>query len=263
MEDNDKQLKNPSSRSLFSSQTKDGKVSFSVNIPKLMFFLSGMMLILVYTNITLACLTNFNCRIFIPSFIYLGCFRGHDRLFIVACTYYALVLPLLYVGAYFHFRSVATETFKLGFKAFGFISAVSLPVIGLTDEVNAVHSIPWEPINKFFCMIFLISNVAWSLLAYLSLRKMSPTLNSSEKKWYYALNAMMGLLAFLGVFYLLQWKYAYSVSAGLLFNENIQALCEWAILTLGILAPTVFSQFFRGFILSFNVSSQSLEMTQV
>lgn len=102
-----------------------------------------IMLGLELGNIGIACATNFYCTIFLPTFSYLGCFRGHDRVFIVTCTYFALVLPITYIGGHLHFRSVASNIKRGVMAIFGIISCVSLPVLALVNEVNGVHLLPF------------------------------------------------------------------------------------------------------------------------
>lgn len=77
-------------------------------------------------NIILACATNFYCTIFIPTLPYLGCFRGHDRIFIVTCTFYSLVLPILYFGGYLHFRAIVNGIEKNAMLVCGIASCLSL-----------------------------------------------------------------------------------------------------------------------------------------
>jgi hypothetical protein len=266
MEENAKEHRHSFYQPFFAYTSKRGRATYTLNIPKLMFVLCLLMLVLVYLNITLACLTNFNCATFLPTLAYLGCFRGHDRLFIVSCTYFALVLSLLYLGAYCHFRHIASDTQRYAMLILGLSSCAILPIMALVDEVNSAHVIPLEPIFSFLSVTFVLVNIAWATLAFLSIRKMQSSLNIHERRWYRVLQVIVTLTVSLAILDIIEWNYAYSIYTNFLLNENAEAVCEWALVTLGIISPAIFSQFYRGYVLTFSVkvsTKEELELSTV
>ncbi|CAG9324596.1 unnamed protein product [Blepharisma stoltei] len=255
MEGNDKEFRQSFSLPVFIYRQKEGRSIYSMNIPKIMFWFSGLMTILVYANLLLACLTNFSCSTFLPTLTYIGCFRGHDRIFIVSCTFFALVLVLMYTGAYYHFGSSLPDWKRLALLYLGVISCITLPFISLTDEVNSVHIIPFEPVYSFLSVCFVLVNLAWGSLVYSLILKSRSTFNVQERRWFFILTLFLGLFAFLSLITLIEWNWAYSTSSNAFINENAEAICEWILVTISIFLPPIFCQFFRGFMLSFAVSS--------
>jgi hypothetical protein len=139
-------------------------------------------------NIILACSTNFHCKIFIPTLDYLGCFRGHDRIFIVTCTFYALVLPIMYFGWNINFKNTLKTYQKILMVLSGLVSCLSLVLLALVDEVNGVYFISYELLFKIFSKLFMLSNVIWVVIAYFNIRKVKSIFNSNEMKWYRIFN---------------------------------------------------------------------------
>lgn len=260
MEGNDKEFRQSFSLPIFIYRQKEGKSILSVNIPKIMFIFSILMLLMVYANLFLACSTNFTCSVFLPTLTYIGCFRGHDRIFIVSCTFYSLILTFLYSGAYYHFASSLSDIQKMFLRYSGLISCVILPFIGLTDEVNGVHMIPLEPIYSFLSASFLILNVLWSGLVFFLIYNSRSSLNLQENRWFCILSFMLSSFAIMFMVTLIEWNWAYSTYSNSLLNENVEAMCEWALVTIAILLPPVFCQFFRGFFLTFAVNTGSTKL---
>jgi hypothetical protein len=108
MEDNDKAMRSPGSRPLLRYTQKEGRNMYQLNIPKFMIWLCLLMCVLTATNLIFACTTNFTCRQFLPTLNYLGCFRGHDRMYIDACTFFAGVLVVFHISAYLRFRQISS-----------------------------------------------------------------------------------------------------------------------------------------------------------
>lgn len=241
---------------LFNYSLKGGRATYALNIPKLMFLLAILELAMVLGNLALACSTNFSCRQFLPTLGYLGCFRGHDRLFIVSCTYYGLVLPLLFVGAYCHFRVIDSDSRRYAMLVMGLTICGLLPLIALTDEVNGVHILPLESMNSFFSSIFVILSVIWLFLGYGSVVKLLPSLNANERAWLFRLKLLLFLIGGLVVLAAVEWHYSYTVYSNNFLNENIEATCEWLIVCIAIFIPAVFAQFFRNYTLNFSVKVQ-------
>ncbi|CAG9320690.1 unnamed protein product [Blepharisma stoltei] len=253
MEENDKEFRQSFCLPMFFHTYKEGKSIYSVNIPKIMFLFALIMLVALYVSLLLGCLSNFYCKSFLPSPSYLGCFRGHDRVMIAAYTYYALVLPLMYIGAYCHYLPILSNTKRALLKYTGIASCLFLPLIAYTNDINGTHVLPFEPIHNFACIVFLFANILWSCMVFLNIKNTETVLNSKEKSWYFFLNAILWSWVAIGVLALLEWEFAYSLYANSLFNEYVKSLCEWVLVTLAIVMPPVFCQFFRGLVLTFTI----------
>ena len=224
-----------------------------------MFFLTSLMLIAVFSNIILACATNFTCSVFLPTLTYLGCFRGHDRLFIAAATYYGTVLPLVFIGGYSNFKPVMSETQRNVMLKLGLVLSAVLPLIAITDEVNGVHIIPLEPVNNALSIFFIMGSFTWVYFGFRSIQKMSESFNENEKFWYKVLRGIVIVLIGMVIVTIIEWKFCYSQYSGEWVNEHIESICEWIIMIIFIVLPTVFCQFYRGFSLSFTVESSNKE----
>ena len=159
----------------------DGYI-ISIKISYLFIGFSIIMQVLMLTNIIFACATNFNCLIFFPSPGYLGCFRGHDRLFIAACTLYGFILAIFYIAVYLQFRSRLSEFKRNALVTLSIISSISLPILGLTDEVLGNHIIPIQEIYTLSIFTFVLSSAINTIIIYKEIKNSYVSLKENEKK---------------------------------------------------------------------------------
>ncbi|OMJ69136.1 hypothetical protein SteCoe_33233 [Stentor coeruleus] len=239
-----------------SQKTEIQTNSVSISTFIVLLFFSILTWILIIGNLLIGCLTNFSCFKFLPSPGYLGCFRGHDRLFIVGCTLYGFILPLFYSSAYTNFRPRLSELKKKMFIFLSICSSISLPILSLSDEVIDVHVLPVSFIYNFSSSTFVVSNLILTVLAYLELRNFYSALNDKEKKWYRFLQVVIFLIFFLVTLDFLQWKYSTSSIRNQILSENGQSVTEWCLVTIGIFLPVIFSLFFRDSNLHFALKSE-------
>lgn len=238
-----------------------------LSIYAVLVILTVLSLLLLFANLTIACMTNFTCSRFIPSPGYLGCFRGHDRVFISACTLLSFTLSIFYTCTFINFSTRFSELKKNTFIILSFLSSLSLPILSLSDEVIAVHYLPLDIIYRLASSTFVISSLILLVLILQELEVHSVSLTQSEKKWYFILKLQSILLFSLLVFDLLQWKYANSDFKGPIFNDNMQSKVEWVILFLALILPAFISKFFRESTmtieLKINQSLQEIELSQI
>lgn len=240
-----------------SKKTEIHTNSLSISTFIVFLFFAIITWILIFGNLIIGCLTNFSCTKFLPSPGYLGCFRGHDRLFIVGCTLYGFILPLFYSSAYTNFRQRLSEFKKKVFIFLSICSSISLPVLSLSDEVIDVHVLPVSFIYNFSSSTFVVSNLILTILAYFELRNFYSALNDKEKKWYRFLQGVIFLMFLLIVLDFLQWKYSTSSIRNAILSENGQSVNEWCLVTIGIFLPVMFSMFFRDSNLHFALKSEA------
>lgn len=228
-----------------SEVTDDKNSSISLSTSKLLLLFSSLTFLLLFSNLSIACLTNFTCSKFIPSPGYLGCFRGYDRVFIVSCTLFSFTLPLFYGSAYINFRARLSEVKKKVFIALSVTSSICLPLLSLTDEVIGVHAIPLIKIYNLCSSCFIVSNLIICYLIYKEISNFQVSLKEYERKWLWVLRGILLIVILLILFDCLQWKYAYSEYHGEFFNENAQSKTEWLLTAIGLFLPPLFSVFFR------------------
>ena len=93
-----------------------------VNLRKLMPFCSAFMLAFMFLSLGFACGYQFPCLEFVPTFLYIGCFRGLDRFFTMACCYFSLVLLITYVGGHYNLEHVLARPWRRMMLPFGLAS---------------------------------------------------------------------------------------------------------------------------------------------
>jgi hypothetical protein len=216
-----------------------------INISLVLFILTVLATLILFGNLTVACFTNFTCSKFIPSPGYLGCFRGHDRVFIAGCTLSSFTLPIFYLSTFINFSNRFSEVKKKSFVILACLSSFSLPVLSLSDEVISFHYLPIEFIYRFFSSTFVVASFMILMLIMNEMQILQVSLTESEKKWYLFLKGVVVFLVVLICFDFMQWKYATSDFKGFLLNEKMQSQVEWLILFLSLFLPSFISRFFR------------------
>ncbi|CAG9322240.1 unnamed protein product [Blepharisma stoltei] len=260
MEELEKEHKKATEIPLFSIRRKEKATIFSLNLSKISWFIIFPMFGFIYANIAFACLTNFSCLQFLPTPLYLGCFRGHDRLFIVACTYFAAILVLLNLSTYSYFKAKVSPVTRKGLFILGFSLSVVLALIGLTDEATGAHTIPLEEINYYLVLYFKIGSLIWIGQVYYSFRKNQDLLNPNSKSWLRKFETFLAIFGILALSIIFEQSYLSFDSELSLVSENIEALLEWVFLGLITLMPAVIMQIFKGHVLEFAIDkSQDTE----
>lgn len=251
MATNDKAFRAAFAMPLATQTSSGGKNALIISVPKVFVGVSLLMLLLLAANLLLACSLTFDCKKFVPGPAYLGCFRGHDRLFIAACSYYALVLPVVFLGYYARFNGLATDKERTCLLGSGLAICVFLTVLALTDEKNAVHVLPFEPLYSLSTWGLVLSCSFWIVLAYICISRSRSQHNVSERRWFIGLRLLLIVGVALGVLMLFQWRYSYTNHESWLVNAWMGSVSEWVLTVLAVLAPVVFCQFLRGFSLTF------------
>ena len=210
-------------------------------------------------NLVLACSTQFQCVKYLPTPGYLGCFRGHDRVFIMSCTYYALILPLVFTGVYSQTRTSATplDQWLLLGTAIGITCL--LPLTALMNEVTSEHFLPFEAIYEWTSRCIVLFAFLWLLTAYKCLSRDQSIFTAREKAWYSWLRMVIFLL-FALLFLAILTNYLSILS------PLSESMCEWVLCFLSIWAPAVLAQLVRGLHLSFStlaVHSAGKELAEI
>lgn len=235
------------------------------NTYKILLCHSILTFILMLGNLSLACLTNFSCQKFLPSPGYLGCFRGHDRVFIASCTLSSFVLPIFFTSTYINFNTRFSEVKKKTFVLLSLVVCISLSMLSLFDEVISVNYFPIEKIYRLSSSSFIVCSVIVILIIFNELLILQVSLKESEKKWFLGLKVLVFTIALLFIFDFFQWKYTFG-EAGSVFNENAQATTEWSIFALSVFLPPYICKFYRESTLNFSLKigkKTEVELTEI
>lgn len=245
----------------FGPNQDEGAISISTS--RLLLASSVISFWSILGNLLIACSTNFNCNAFIPSPGYLGCFRGHDRLFIAGCTFSSFALGLFYTAAYIQLRPRLSLLSQNIFILLSTFSSISLSLLALSDEVVGIHLLPVTKIYAFSCSTFVISSVILAALIYKEINNLYDSLRTSEKIWLWVLRAVLFAIGTLAVIAIVAWKYSYSSLSEKVFNSNVQSISEWGATSLSIFLPYIYSKLFRNSTLSFLIFSHVEENTEI
>ena len=231
--------------SLISYVYSAGRSSLVLSVQKVMFGLATFMCALMLGNAVLACSTQFHCGKYLPTPGYLGCFKGHDRIFILSCAYYALVLPLVFTGVYSQTRTSAsyTEQWVLLGTSLGIVTL--LPLTALMDEVTSEHFINFEGIYEYTSRMTVLACYVWIITSYICLSKDKSIFTAREKTWYTWFQVFVVSISTLLVLVAVQIYVP-------VMSDYSESMCEWVLCLLGIWTPAVVAQLVRGLHLSFS-----------
>lgn len=222
-----------------------GRAVLVLSVHRAMLGFAALMSLFLLGNLLLACSTQFQCWKYLPTPGYLGCFRGHDRVFILSCTYYASVLPLVFTGLYSQAKASASslEQWLLLGTAVGITGL--LPLTALMNEVTSEHFLPFEAIYEWTSRCTVLFAFLWLHTAYKCLSRGQSVFTTREKAWHNWLRILVFLISFL---------YSLTLLAGYfpLLTDFSESLCEWVLCTLSVWAPAVLAQLVRGLHLSFS-----------
>lgn len=235
--------------SLYSSVTGGNMALFEVNssrqlsvdLPRVMFYgclVTEMALVL---DLMSSCISTFDCNNYWPTLSYMGSFKDHDRLFMFALTWQAVVLAFFYVAAYSLHNQVLGRLNHSIMLLIGLTTAFALPWVGYIDEVTPNYLIPTEKIHLVLVVGFTTLTLLWVWLSIDCMR-------AAWKTQYIALlrYQILGIALVAASFY--QWKYAYTQAA--YTSEALEALTEWVAVSVAVFAPYMYTRAF----LDLNVS---------
>lgn len=221
---------------------------------QLTFLISLVMESALLGNVLAVCTLSFSCSALIPTISYTGCLRGHDRVFAFICTCFALTIPLTVLGLKARFHGAVDC--KLMTYA-GLSCAFVLPGIGLIDEVNGLYVVSLTHVHTWLSLLLLTLAFCFAYCVYSALETVTATLSYEELKWKARLHTMYYASAVLALFTILQWHFAYTTYSNSLVNENIEALCEWTLISIGVFQPCVYAQFIPNYVIALGVQAKA------
>lgn len=192
-----------------------------------------MMLAMLASNIVWSCYSTFDCRTFWPTISYISCYRGHDRLYSVALTYFALVVLLSFPIVLARVHSFISLSHKVMLWLGGLLIVLAVPWLALLDEANSSHVLPIEKVHYAIIVGVQTIGLLWIYLADSAFKKAK--LQATFLKKYLC----AGLFTLVCCIY--HWKYAYAPETNLA-SENLEALAEWIVVTMCVFLPYVYSK---------------------
>jgi hypothetical protein len=220
MAENDKAPRLSLANPIFSTTHKNGNTSLHINMPKLMIGLCLTIYALHLANLAGACGTMFTCAKFTPSPDYLGCFRGHDRIYTLAMMYSSFVMGILFIGAFSRFKNVYGESNRLIVTILNISICVLLPLIAITNELNAVHWLPYEMLHNIFAKLFILLCGVWTMINYNAVTKIRDQLNRGETFCLFLLRLVMLSVVIGFILLVMERQVMYTESENWLLNEN-------------------------------------------
>ncbi|CAG9315986.1 unnamed protein product [Blepharisma stoltei] len=218
------------------------------------FFLiaSLIMEFLLVFNIFWSCRDTFDCSTFWPTLSYLACFRGHDRLFNFTLTYFTAILPVFLIISYTHFSHIYGRCFNFCFISLGILITFTLPFISMIDEANSSHIMPLEKIHIGIMTWFIAGVLIWIYMSMLCMRKINIPADRIEWKGFLEKYLTFGI-TMLG-FNIYEYFFAYSKNANWWVNQNVEAVCEWTVISMAVFLPYVYSLAFPNLRISFKMA---------
>lgn len=232
---------------VFSPEKSKGQLQFSGCS---LFFVSSLCVeVLIVLNVISSCQETFDCSTFWPTISYLAAYRGHDRAFSLTMTILAVELPVFFIAAWTQYQCVGRGKSRVMLGC-GVGIALLVPGIALVDEANSSPYAPLEKIHRWVMVAIITLSVIWATISLQALRLTQPKLPREQQQEAaflekYVLTALM----LLGVT-VVEWTYS-TTSPNWLVNENVEALCEWTVISLAVFAPYFYSLTFPQFQLSF------------
>lgn len=233
-----------------SPEKSKGQLQFSGSS---LFLLSSLLIEgLIVLNLLSSCQDTFDCRTFWPTISYLAAYRGHDRTFSVTMTLLAVEVAVFVVAAWTQYQGVGKAKGRVMLGSGGLL-ALLIPAIALVDEANSSPYAPLEKIHRWVMTVVIVLGVVWTALSLEAMRTihLKRSREQQEETLFlekYVLTALMLLLVTV-----VEWCFSASHPSWLV-NENVEALCEWTVVSLAVFAPYFYSLTFPQFQVSFLTS---------
>lgn len=184
---------------------------------------------LFVSNLVSACLSTFDCTLFLPTLSYTAAFKGYDRVFNLALCLQAWTLVVFFLAAQTYYRPAVSAEAHYLMLGSGFLLWAVLPWIGVLDEVNTASGVALEKLHYWLVVAALSLAGLWSILS-LETEKSRLIQRYMKTTW-----TITG-------FSILQWTFADSIYSSFVLNSYLEALSEWTAVSLGVFAPFVYSR---------------------
>lgn len=208
-------------------------------------------------HILSVCTVSFSCKSLLPTLSYAGALRGHDRYFACICSAFALTVPVTVLGLRARFQGAVADAQVTAMTWIGVLCALMLSAVGVVDEINGIYVISLAHVHVWLSMSVLTLTFSLVYLVHSGLEQIQAALSYEELKWKGRLKLLYYAGAALALVTMLQWHFAYTVYSNSLVNENVEALCEWVLATMGVFLPVVLTQFLPNYTLALGVRTKA------
>jgi hypothetical protein len=220
---------------LFELKSSSYTEQLRVNLPSLFFYGCLITELALAIDLASSCYSTFDCSAFWPTLSYMGSFRDHDRLFMFALTWQAVLLGFFYLVAHTHYSPVLGTLNHRVMLVVGLVTAFALPWVGYIDEVTPHYLVPTEKIHLIIVVSFSTLTLLWVCLSFDCMR-------AAWRPQYRMLVKFQLLSVSLVAVSFYQWKNAYTDAA--FTSEAYEALSEWAAVSVAVFAPYVYAKTF-------------------
>lgn len=232
--------------------------SIKINAKGFFFTAAVLMEIILAIDIIWSCSSTFDCRSFWPTISYIACFRGHDRLFNLSAAYYMVILILFFVSASLNYREYCSRWMHRIMLFLAMTICLLLPCVSIIDEANSSHILPLEKIHFILMVVLISAAVLW---VYFSIRIMnSMKLPKREEEWRDFLIRFVVFGHAMLAFTIYEWVYAYTPYKNWWMNENVEALCEWTVVTMCVFGPFCYTLTFPNCSISITAKEEETEL---
>lgn len=205
-------------------------------------FASLVILSVLYLNLLSACTFTISCGAFIPTLSYLASFRTHDAGVLIALTFQAALLVILFLSFHASFEErLGTDDYYF-MKIHEFAIVALTIVVGIIDESSGLDFNPVDDVHIFISFPLCVLSISWGYwaLRFLQDRNLGKEwkLNLQIAKMIYKLGVLFS------VFTIVQWVLAYSIYNNIFFNHIAESCCEWILITLAVRFPVYLCKLF-------------------
>lgn len=204
--------------------------------------------LLVFINLIWSCKSTFDCRTFWPTLSYMGCYKGHDRVYNMSAGFFSIVLMTFFISASLNYAPYISKITNQIMVFLGLGISMLFPAVTIIDEANSSYYVQTELVHYILMCILVSLSFAWVYFSVIAMRRVQ--LDAEEDDWNSFLKKYILLGACMAGFSIYQWKHARSEASNWLINENVEALSEWFTVTLCIFAPFFYSLTFPSFSLT-------------
>mmetsp|Transcript_8370 Transcript_8370/g.16611 ORF Transcript_8370/g.16611 Transcript_8370/m.16611 type:complete len:244 (+) Transcript_8370:5781-6512(+) len=233
----------------WSSKESDLSCKYSISGSFLFTIASLGMLSALFGNLLLSCIFTIDCTEFWPTVSYVGALNTHDRIFVLACTAFALLLTVLNLSVSLALHQASEISTRLILFLISLTAAGFLITLSVIDEVNGILIHNLEGTHAFMSLSLLIFSFSWGFIVWKEskLTKLQGLTSATQKAM-----IVCGVLAAATIY---EWQFAYTTHSNSFINETVEALCEWCLVVAAVAVPILLAKELPELTVSLSVTS--------
>lgn len=222
------------------------------------FLVAGVVMeLLIFLNLLWSCSRTFDCRSFWPTISYLGCYKGHDRVYNLSAGLYSFVLMSFFLSASLNYRPYLNQALNRFMLLLGVGISMLFPAVTIIDEANSSYYVQTELVHYILMKILLTLGFSWVFFSVMVIGRIK--LEPAEEEWNSFLKKYILLGVAMACLSIYEWNNANLDPKTWWMNENVEALTEWFAVTLCIFAPFFYSMTFPSCSLSLSSHHSNIE----